>query len=192
MRSLLAAGGVLRAVREARRLGISVSFDCNYRAKLWEAWKGDAPAVLHEIISEADILFGDHRDIGLVLGQALTPGRAGAEAAFRAFPNLHRVAHTERVQHSVRHHELGASMHTPDGETKAASWTIGDIVDRIGAGDAFAAGLLHALRAGRDDEASLRFALAAAALKHTIPGDANLAREADIEAALAGARDVRR
>lgn len=188
-----AAAGVIRAVSEARRLGVSVSFDCNYRAKLWDTWKGDAPAVLREILSHADLMFGDHRDVALILGQAAAPGRAAAEVAFAAFPNLQRIASTTRTQHSVNHHELSASMFTRNGECSAPSLTLTDIVDRIGGGDAFAAGLIHRLRSDPADEAgALRFALAAAAVKHTIPGDFNLASAADVEAVLAGGLDVRR
>ena len=188
-----AADGVIRAVTEARRSGVTVSFDCNYRAKLWDAWKGDAPGVLREILSQTDLMFGDHRDISLVLAKTVAPGRAAADAAFAAWPNLTRIAHTGRVQHSVGRHDLSAAMHTRAGETAAPPIAITEIVDRIGGGDAFAAGLIHALMAAKGDEQALRFALAAAALKHTIHGDFNLVREDEIEAVAAGAAlDVRR
>lgn len=188
-----AADGVIRAVGEARKRNVLVSFDCNYRSKLWETWKGDAPGVLREIIAHADIMFGDHRDVGLVLGKSVAVGRAAADAAFAAWPNLNRIAHTGRVQHSVGRHDLSASMHTRAGETAAPAIAITEIVDRIGGGDAFVAGLIHALRKGKSDEHALRFALAAAALKHTIHGDFNLAREEEIDAVVEGAAlDVRR
>lgn len=187
-----AADGVIRAVGEARRRGVAVSFDCNYRAKLWDAWKGDAPAVLREILNHADIMFGDHRDIALVLGKNPGDGRATADAAFAAFPNLVRIAATARVQHSANRHELAAAMHTRGGEAAAPGLFL-DVIDRIGAGDAFAAGLIHALRKGKNDNEAIRFALAATGLKHAIPGDFNLSLEADIEAAASGpALDVRR
>lgn len=187
-----AADGVLRAVGEARRLGVAVSFDCNYRPKLWGAWKGDAPAILRAIIANADMMFGDHRDVSLVLGKSVAAGRSAADSAFAAFPNLQRIAYTRRTQDDVSDHHVAAFMHTRAGEVGTPATILSGVVDRIGAGDAFAAGLIHALRRGDSDEAALRFALAAAAVKHSIPGDANLASEATIEAALAGALDVRR
>lgn len=191
-----AAAAVVHAVKEARRLGVSVSFDCNYRAKLWEVWKGDGPRILREILAEADIVFGDHRDIALVLGKQFESGEArglhAAAEAFAAFPNLKRLAHTHRIQHSVNHNELSAAMYARDGVWKAPAMDLTHIVDRIGAGDAFAAGLLHGLRQGRQDEDALKFALAAACLKHVTPGDFNLAREADVEAVLNAGLDVRR
>ncbi len=76
---------------------------------------------------------------------------------------------------------------------RAAPRTVTGIVDRIGGGDAFAAGLLHGIAAGRSDQHALDFALAAAVLKHTIAGDFNLASEADVDFLLTNSRsDVRR
>jgi 2-dehydro-3-deoxygluconokinase len=85
-------------------------------------------------------------------------------------------------------------MYARDGRTlRTGVVSLAGIVDRIGGGDAFAAGLLHGWRSGRDDQAALEFALAAAGLKHAIPGDFNLAGEAEVDAALAqDGLDVRR
>lgn len=188
-----AAKGATFAAREARRLGLTVSFDCNYRAKLWERWRGDAPAILRQLIGEADLVFGDQRDIGLVLGTALgDDGRAAADAAFAGFPNLQRIANTRRTEHSASHHKLGASMYARAGAWAAPALNLTHIVDRIGGGDAFAAGVVHGLRRTWDEEKVLRFALAASALKHVTPGDANLAREEDVFALLSGDTSVRR
>lgn len=190
-----AADGAVRAVKEARRLGLTVSFDCNYRAKLWDAWKGDARPVLAAILAQTDIVFADHRDVGLILSKTFAGerrGRQAANAAFAAFPNLQRMAHTHRLQHSVNHHELAASIYARDADWRAPAMSLTHIVDRIGAGDAFAAGIIHGLRRGKGDEETLRFALAAGALKHVTPGDFNLAREADVEAVLSQGLDVRR
>lgn len=187
------ADGVIAAVSEARARGVTVSFDCNYREKLWSAWKGDAPAVLREIIAQADLMFGDHRDISLVLGKSFTSPAEAAGAAFAAFPHLQRITHTIRTERSAAHHDLAAATHTRAGATEAPAISCTDIVDRVGAGDAFAAGVLHGLRRSWDDAATLRFALAAAALKHAIPGDFNLAREEEVQAlADGGSSAIRR
>jgi 2-dehydro-3-deoxygluconokinase len=187
-----AADAAIAAVREARRLGLTVSFDCNYRAKLWQTWNGDAPSILKLILAEADIAFGNERDIALILGGAPATAREAADVAFAAFANLKLMAATSRVQHSVNHHALAAAIHTRDGSWTAPELQVTHIVDRIGAGDAFAAGLIHALRTGPDNGAAIRFALGAACIKHTIPGDFNLASAADIEAFLAADLSVRR
>lgn len=187
-----AAEAAIRAVTEARKVGLTVSFDCNYRAKLWQAWNGDAPAILRQILAQADIAFGNERDIALILGGSPTNAREASDAAFKAFPNLQLMAATHRVQHSVNHHALAAALHTREGSTETLAIEITHIVDRIGAGDAFAAGLIHALRTGAENADAIRFALGAACVKHTIPGDFNLASASEIEAFLAADLSVRR
>ncbi|MBP6596462.1 MAG: sugar kinase [Arenimonas sp.] len=186
-----AAQATLDAARAARALGVQVSFDGNYRAKLWEAWNGDAPGLLRQVMAEADLVFADHRDIGLVLGLPFAQDSAEAQvdaaaaAAFAAFPRLQRLATTLRTQHSVDHHALSARLLVRGGGPFAAGpRDLPGIVDRIGGGDAFAAGVLHGLLTGQDEGASLQFGLAAACLKHAQPGDAHLASVADVEAML--------
>jgi 2-dehydro-3-deoxygluconokinase len=186
------ADAVIRAVTTARDLGLTVSFDCNYRAKLWQAWAGDAPAILRQILAHADIAFGNERDVALILGGTPTNAREAADAIFGAFPHLQLMAATARVQHSVNHHALAAAMHTREGSWEAPAIEVTHIVDRIGAGDAFAAALIHALRSGYDNDRAIRFALGGACIKHTIPGDFNLASVADIEAFIAADVSVRR
>jgi 2-dehydro-3-deoxygluconokinase len=186
------ADAAIGAVTEARKLDLTVSFDCNYRAKLWQAWSGDAPAILRQILAQADIAFGNERDIALILGGSPANAREAADAAFKVFPNLKLIAATHRVQHSVNHHTLAAAFHTREGSVEAPAIGITHIVDRIGAGDAFAAGLIHAFRTGADNSTAIRFALGAACIKHTIPGDLNLASAADIAAFLAADLSVRR
>ena len=194
------ADAALRAAHAARARGCTVVFDGNYRSKLWDAWDGDAPAILRELIAFADIAFADHRDIAIVLRRSFdgdTPldrFTAAARAAFDAFPALQRLVSTHREQHSVDHHNLGAMLATRAGAVHVvAPQALHAIVDRIGGGDAFAAGMLHGLRSGMDDAASLRFGLGAACLKHTVPGDFNRVSVADVEAFLSDARfDVRR
>jgi 2-dehydro-3-deoxygluconokinase len=186
------ADAAIRAVTEARKLGLTVSFDCNYREKLWKAWNGDAPAILREILAQSDLAFGNERDIALILGGSPANARDAAGAAFKAFPNLKLMAATHRVQHSVNHHAIAAALHTREGSAEAPAIDVTHIVDRIGAGDAFAAGLIHALRTGANIADAIRFALGAACIKHTIHGDFNLASAAEIEAFLTADLNIRR
>ena len=189
-----AAEATIAAARGARAAGVKVSFDGNFRSKLWQAWNGDAAAILRQIIAEADLLFADHRDIAVVLG--MDGGAASAEdsvanaatQAFAAFPNLQRMASTLRVQHSVDHHALSAVMLDRHGARhQAASHDLSAIVDRIGAGDAFAAGVLHGLLTSKDEAGCLHFGLGAACLKHSLPGDFNLVGRDEVEAFVAQA-----
>lgn len=179
------------AVRAARHAGVSISFDCNFRSKLWGSRIEHAPALLHEIAAQADLIFGNDRDIALILGldfphaDAGDRFRAAAIAAFSAWPQLHRIASTERHHHNASDQELFGLMATRERSLQTTAHMLTGIVDRIGAGDAFAAGLLHGLLNDMADEKSLDFAVAAACLKHAIPGDANLSREADILALMA-------
>ena len=151
-------------------------------------------------MAEADLLFADHRDMAVVLQTGFdgpTPEaklQAAAAAAFKAFPNLQRFAGTIRAHDSVDEHTLSAKLFARDGSIQnAAGIEVVNIVDRIGAGDAFAAGVLHGIITGMDDGTALRFGQAAACLKHSIPGDFNLVAAADVGDLMDAARfDVKR
>ena len=192
------AQSALAAVEAASARGIAVSFDGNWRGKLWARWDGDAPAILRAIAAHANLLFGSERDIALLLGRdsfaadGQEETRAACDAAFAAFPRLRTIASTERVVDHVDLHHLSARIDTRDAQVRTEAVTLAGIVDRIGGGDAFAAGVLYALSAGRDLTEVARSGLALAVLKHSLPGDASLFRQADIEAYLAGGFDVRR
>lgn len=191
------AQSALAAVRAASERGIAVSFDGNWRGKLWARWDGNPRAILAELVAHADLLFGNHRDISLLLdrdfsGDGAQRRRDAAEAAFAAFPRLQTIASTARHVEDADRHRLSARIDTRAGHVQTEEVTLAGIVDRIGAGDAFAAGVLHALRRGQDSADAARTGLALAALKHSLPGDACLFRQTDIDAYLAGGLDVRR
>lgn len=195
-----AAAAAIRAARAGRDAGVLVSFDGNYRSKLWQAWNGDSATILREIVAQADTVFADHRDVSVILGGQFTQATAAernlaaAQALFAAFPNTQRLVTTLRTTHSVDHHELAAMAIARDGTvTTAAPQTLTGIVDRIGAGDAFAAGVLHGLLTGMDDSAALHFGLGAACLKHSLPGDFFTLPASDVAAFVnEGRLDVRR
>jgi 2-dehydro-3-deoxygluconokinase len=182
-----AAEAALRAARAARALGVAVSFDCNYRAKLWERWHGEARPILRELVNEADLLFAEQRDIGLILGRsfdnvpAAEQFRAAGDAALETFSRLRRIATTVRVQRSVDDHDLSGALLSRDGLHTTRTYSIGRIIDRIGSGDAFAAGILHGVRTQMEDQDTVNFGLAAACLKHSIPGDFNLVSIAEVQ-----------
>jgi 2-dehydro-3-deoxygluconokinase len=195
-----AAAGTLAAMRAARAAGVQVCFDGNFRPQLWKAWDGDAAGILRELMAEADLLFASHRDIEVVLGQRYTQGdavarfEAAARDALAAFPNLQRMAATTREQRSVDHHVLGAvSLSRGGALVTAPALEVAGIVDRIGTGDAFAAGVLHGMVTDMDEAASLRFGLAAGCLKHSVPGDFFPLGVAEVQAVMEeGGFDVRR
>ena len=187
----------IAAAEAATARGVPVSFDGNYRARLWEAWDSDPKGTLTQLIAHADILFGNHRDISLLLGSAFHGDgperrREASQAAFDAFPKLQLIASTARHADDADRNRLSARIDTRERGIQTGETVIAGIVDRIGAGDAFASGVLHALRQGKHIEEVAATGLALTALKHSLPGDASLFGQADIDAYLAGGFDVRR
>jgi 2-dehydro-3-deoxygluconokinase len=193
-----AAAAGERAVATAARLGAAVSFDGNYRHGVWGERRNEAPALLRVLLEQARIAFVDERDIALVLGRtfegdALARRRTAADAAFEAFPRLEAIYCTLRTAESAERQTLAGAMLVRGGERTSRTHRLDGIVDRVGSGDAFAAGVLHGRLTGLDDQKTLELALAAAVLKHSIPGDFNLATLADVERlATADTRDIER
>jgi 2-dehydro-3-deoxygluconokinase len=186
------------AIADAARLrDIRISFDGNYRAQLWQGWDSDPKAILSELVGKTDIFFGNHRDISLLLGRDVDGEgsqrrREAAEAAFDRFPRLQMIASTARHIDNADRHRIAARVDTHDSGFQTEEVVIAGIVDRIGTGDAFAAGVLHGILTGQDDERTARYGLALACLKHSLPGDASLFTQADIDAFLSGELEVRR
>ncbi len=183
----------LKAMQVAQGQGVKVSYDCNYRPKLWEAWGGDAPVLIRELMSHADLVFGGQRDMELVFGRSFADERAAADHAFDAFSRLQRLVGTRRTQVSVDHNRLAGLMFTREATLETKTYELMRIVDRIGGGDAFAAGVFHGLLRGDSDRRALDYGIACACLKHAQPGDASLATTADLDAFLSeDGFDVRR
>jgi 2-dehydro-3-deoxygluconokinase len=185
------------AAEAAKSKGIAVSFDGNYRAQLWERWDSDPQGTLTRLVEKADILFGNHRDISLLLdrdfsGEGAARRREAAEAMFDRFPGLDLIASTARHVTDADTHRIAARIDGRSGSAQTDEVVVAGIVDRIGAGDAFAAGVLHGMRTGLDLDATVKAGLALTCLKHSLAGDASLFAQRDIDAFLAGELDVRR
>lgn len=188
------------AMDAARRHGTVVSFDLNFRESLWRASGGRAAAqaLNRSLVPLVDVLFGLAPDQGFH-GEAADPAREplAIEAARRIlsgaateFPNLKVIATTLRREHSATR-----------VDTVALGWSTGrfsetrrrdnlEVLDRIGAGDAFAAGVVQGLLEGRDFATALECGAALGALTMTTPGDTSMASRAEVEAAMQGARPV--
>ncbi|MCX6550407.1 MAG: sugar kinase [Acidobacteria bacterium] len=179
------------AVRAARAAGAMVSLDLNYRAKLWS--KERAREVMRPLAAQADVLIANEEDIqsslGLEVSGADVAGghldvagyRAVAERVAREF-GVTRVAITLRESFSASRNGWSAVLFdAKDGAFHQSQRYDVSIVDRIGGGDSFAAGLIYGLVTGRSAEAALRFAVAASALKQTIPGDFNRVTAAEVD-----------
>ena len=183
----------LDAMAEAKAAGASVSFDSNFRAKLWADRGVDPRPSLTQAFKSCNVLFADHRDIALITGESVASADDAARIAFALSSQLDTLAFTERNVLSADHHELTGVMFTRSGVTRTKPHEVSGIVDRIGGGDAFAAGVLHGRASGWDTQRSLDFAVAAAVLKHYIAGDFNLSTADDVNFYLSNAgSDVRR
>lgn len=187
------ADSSLEAVRTAEKMRVTVSIDLNYRAKLWK-WGTPAREVMTELVKSADILIGNEEEAEKVFGiQApgvdvvagkVEPGsyRDVADALKAQFPKLEKIAITIRGSTSASHNTWSAVLLDDKTFHMASVYDITDIVDRVGAGDAFAAGLIYGLLKYQDNvQKALDFATAAGCLKHTIPGDANMISVAEVE-----------
>lgn len=191
------ADATLAAMRAARAVGARVSYDGNYRPQLWARWSNDPAPTLRALVGEADLLFGNHRDFSLLLdsvfsGNGTERRREAAEAGFAAFPNLRWIASTARTVESADQYRLSARIDTRRGSYSTEERQVSGVVDRIGTGDAFAAGVLHGLLAGEGEQAAVRHGLALGCLKHSVPGDMTLFGREALDAFGRGEMDVRR
>ena len=194
--SATAAELAISAAKAARERGLTVSCDFNYRKNLWKYGK-KAPDVMRELVAHATVGVANEEDcqnaLGIdadvnVEGAELTHEkyRALAEKVLAAFPRLERLAITLRESYGADHNGWSAVLHNRNQLLSSAHYDIAAIVDRVGAGDSFAAGLIYGLRAYRDDQRALEFATAASCLKHSIPGDINRVSVAEVEALMSG------
>jgi 2-dehydro-3-deoxygluconokinase len=195
-----ALGENVRAVlhdglRVARELGVTVSCDLNYRAKLWGA--RDARAVMSELMPFVDVLIGNEEDVAKVFGikaggsdvvrgeLQLDSYREVAEQMAETF-GFRYVATTLRTSISASVNRWAGMLYDSRQHHLSRSYEINPIVDRVGGGDSFTAGLIYGLVNQRDPQACVEFAAAASCLKHSIPGDFNLISLEEVEALLAG------
>jgi 2-dehydro-3-deoxygluconokinase len=180
-------------VEAASKAGVKVSFDGNYRAQMWAAWAGDGPSILKQILSHATLAFINERDVELILGERFDSREAALNRAFEVFPRLQWIAATTRTLASVTHQGLQGELVSRTQRFVSKEHELAGVVDRIGAGDAFAAGLLHGLLLDHEPQSALEFAVASAVIKHSIPGDFNLTSVQEVtDAMTGGGLDVRR
>ena len=189
---------IIEAMESAKKAGTVNSFDLNYRAKLWAPLGGlkKAQQVLRRIISHVDALIGNEEDLQMGLGipgpEVVSKSKLDTEAFFKMielvveqFPNIKLVATTLREVQSSNRHQWGAVLWYR-GEQFVSPTCQLDILDRIGGGDGFAAGLIYGLISGRKLEEALRLGWAHGALLTTFPGDVTMARLPEVEAYVKG------
>lgn len=191
-----ATAATAAAIAAAKRAGARVSVDLNYRKKLWS--ESQAQATMRPLMRDVDVVIANEEDLQAVLGvhvggTDVSSGaldvagyREAAERVTREFgPSM--VAVTLRESLSASDNGWSAVLWDSASATMHQSQKyVVRLVDRIGGGDSFAAGLIYAMLAGRPLDAALRFAVAASALKQTIPGDLNRVSVAEVDALAGG------
>ena len=186
--SASAADLSFEAVRAARAKGLTVSCDLNYRKNLWK-WGKPATAVMRELVRLVDVVIANEEDCQMALGiQAPVDVHSGTldreqyaaltGKVLAEFPNLKMIAITLRESKSASHNGWSACLHDREDFRLSRHYDITNIVDRVGGGDCFAAGLIFGLLNLANHGEALEFAVAASCLKHSIPGDfARLSRQ---------------
>ncbi len=187
----------LEAVKIAREMGLTISCDLNYRRKLWKWGKG-ASEVMPELVSYCSVAIGNEEDADKVFGikapdADVTAGKVEAEAYVyvcetlaERFPDLKIVAITLRGSLSASHNTWSGILWHQGKTCTAPKYDIIPIVDRVGGGDSFCAGLIYGLRTYEGEQQALNFAAAASCLKHTVFGDFNLVSVAEVEKLMGG------
>ncbi len=185
---------IIEGMRAARAAGAAVSFDLNYRAKLWNLWGGAerAQSIVKRIVENVDVLVGNEEDLQLGLG---VPGPEVAAKSkldpttflgmigrvTKKFPQVKVVATTLREVHSTNRHSWGAVAWI-DGETYVSPICELDVYDRVGGGDGFASGFIYGLLAGEPEQEAVNLGWAHGALLTTFPGDTTMATADQVRA----------
>lgn len=194
---------IIKAMKKAKEQGAIVSFDLNYRAKLWSsiAKEGEVPQevaqrILSSIVENVDILIGNEEDLQMGLGlkgpEVASAGKLDPssfysmmETVSKRFPNIKAVATTMREVVSTNHHNWSAVLWYDNKGYQAPTCSL-DIYDRVGGGDGFASGLIYGLLSGKNAEESLNLGWAHGALLTSFPGDTTMASLAQVEALAQG------
>jgi len=193
-----ATAACLEAIKIAKDMGLTISCDMNFRKNLWK-WGKTASEVMPELTQYCDVAIGNEEDADKVFGIKapevdVTAGKvdAGAykyvcEELIKKFPRLKTIAITLRGSVSATHNTWSGVLYNGGNMYVAKKYDIAFIVDRVGGGDAFGGGLIYGLRTyGEDYQSAIEFAVSASCLKHSIVGDFNLVKIADVEKLMSG------
>ena len=186
----------LESVAEAKKRGITVSCDLNYRKNLWKYGKA-ASEVMNKLAESVDVAIANEEDVQKSLGiTADVDVESGAldrekyrvlgNKVLAAFPTMKLIANTLRESHSADHNGWAACLNDGEHFYVSKKYEIRDIIDRVGGGDSFAGGLIYGLNHYTDRQQALEFAVAASCLKHSVIGDFNRVSVSDVEKLASG------
>ena len=189
-----AAAIVKAACEAAKRHGVTVSVDLNFRKKLWTSEK--AISIMRPLMQYVDVCIGNEEDAQLCLGfkpdADVEGGKTDAAGYHKIFEQMAKefgfkyVVSTLRESYSATHNGWKALIYNGKEFYESRHYDIEPIIDRVGGGDSFAGGLIHGLLTKPAQGEALEFAVAASALKHTINGDFNLVSKEEVESLAAG------
>jgi len=194
--SLSASELSLEAVKKAREKGLTISCDLNFRGKLWKYGKS-APEVMTELVRYIDIAVGNEEDCQKSLGVKVDIDVESGELQIKRYkeltdkilslyPNIKKITITLRESHSANYNGWSAVLNNREEFLISKKYEIHNIVDRVGAGDTFSAGLIYGLNNLKDDQETLEFAVAASCLMHSIPGDLPLLSVEEVKSLAGG------
>lgn len=186
----------LAACKAAKKCGVKVSCDLNYRKNLWKYGK-EAKEVMSEIAKYVDVAIANEEDfqksLGITADSDVESGSLDrnvyegiAKKAMALYPNLERVAITLRESKSADRNDWAACIYDGKEFYVSRKYEITDIVDRVGGGDSFSGGLIYGLLTFEKQSEALDFAVAASCLKHTISGDYNRVTVAEVTSLMKG------
>jgi 2-dehydro-3-deoxygluconokinase len=176
-----AADVCLEAINAAKKHRVPVSGDINYRRNLWQYGK-KALDVMPALIEGTQYMIAGLTDITNCLGITGNEFEQTCAVVMRSYPGLKKITHTQRETLSASHNKIRGIVWNGTEIFRSREYDLTHIVDRVGAGDAYMAGLIYGWIKNMDDQQTVEFATAASALKHSIPGDANLATVEEVEA----------
>jgi len=186
----------LESVKEAKKWGITVSCDLNFRKNLWKYGR-KAEEVMGELARYVDVAIANEEDVqkslGITTDVVVESGsldrakyKALGDKVLAAYPNMKMIAITLRESKSADSNGWAACLNDREKFYESRRYEINDIVDRVGGGDSFAGGLLYGLNTYDDKQKALEFAVAASCLKHSILGDFNRVSVSDVEKLMGG------
>ena len=165
---------LIKLMQEAKSRKVKISFDINFRGKLWS--QAQALVALKQILPYVDYLSAGKLDAQYLLGienaQDLSLEQCYQEMQ-KLYPNIQVIYSTNRTILSAKHNQLQGTIYAQNQYYKSEVIDIPDIIDRVGGGDAYSAGILHGLLSGYSAQETVNFATAASALKHMVYGDCN-------------------
>lgn len=186
----------LKAVSVAKRMGLTVSCDLNYRKNLWKYGK-EAKEVMTELIKYVDVIIANEEDCQKSLGIENSSQVEGGvldtnkyeelcKEVLKQYPNAQKIAITLRESKSANHNDWSACIYDRNEFYLSKKYNIMNIVDRVGGGDSFAGGLIYGLMNYKTIGEALEFAVAASCLKHSISGDFNRVSVKEVETLMLG------